>query len=427
MAGERISLTALLLFIVRISTGGDGLLSVHTQEYPRLMGALGFECPSSDRYDHLPPTIDPGRWHYIHRNHSHIAPAFACVDTWKVIWDGCALIDASYSAAKHVDKPVYVPPDISTVVDDDNTLHASEKNEDHMNTKEIREKRSLQHEAILRSSGDRPDMQSVYMSVDKRIFHYHLGIAEPLKLSVGRICCLPFSIALIYLGWKKADLLIYAGVTTLAMAVLNSATLLPPREGKKSSFTWSSDGLQTYFVGIQLVCLLYGNVKCQPMLLFLESLWEILCPHLCYSTYSTWWFRLGIGAVTNLYLAYSPSPAVLQFFVLFFAHFAVVSLFPIGGWIILALLEKNPEYTTYRTLNVLSNIIFVVMMISFISSLAIILAPLIMFSHGGIEWKALCGLVPVNIYAYFKVHQDISEVLQYISILAYYAADKKCK
>ena len=71
--------------------------------------------------------------------------------------------------------------------------------------------------------------------------------------------------------------------------------------------------------------------------------------------------------------------------------------------------------------------IFVVMMISFISSLAIILAPLIMFSHGGIEWKALCGLVPVNIYAYFKVHQDISEVLQYISILAYYAADKKCK
>eukprot|EP01036_Dinobryon_divergens_P022297 gene22297-30540_t len=383
------------------TTGGDGLLSVHTQEFPRLMSYIGLDCPSSKKYDSLPSNIIPGLWHYIHRNHSHIAPAFACLDTWKLIWDGCALIDTACQEARPADMPVFTPSisEISNVVDDDYNMSNSGRKvgtrEDH-------------HEAILRSSSDRPDMQRVYMSVDKRIFQYHLGICEPLKLSSSRIYGLALSVALIYIGWTKADVLIYAGVITLAMTVMNSATLLSPREGKKSSFAWSSDGLQTFFVATRVVCLLYGNVQCQPMLLYLESVWEVLCPHLCYSNYSTWWVRLGVGAVTSVFLAKFPSPAVLQFFAFFFAHFAVVSLLPIGGWKLLAFLENNPEYINHWTLGVLSNLVFAAMVMSYLTSSAIIMAPTVLFPYG-IALKTYCCLVPFNIYAYFKVHQDISE------------------
>lgn len=386
------------------------------------MSSIGLESPSSKKYDGLPSSIITGLWYYIHRNHSHIAPAFACIDTWKVIWGGCALIDAACQEAKLVDKPVYVPSDISSVVDDDYNLSSSDRKVDPRGVNFPHHDHDHDHEAILRSSSDRPDMQRVYMSVDKRIFQYHLGIGEPLKLSSSRICGLALSVALTYIGWMKADVLIYAGVITLAMTVMNSATLLAPREGKKSSFAWSSDGLQTFFVAIRVVCLLYGNVQCQPMLLYLESVWEILCPHICYSNYSTWWVRLGVGAVSSGFLVDFNSPLVLQFFTLFFAHFAVVSLLPIGGWKLLAFLEKNPEYIRYWTLNVLSNFVFAAMVMSYITSTAIIIAPTVLFPYG-IGLKTFCCLAPVNIYAYFKIHQDISEVLQYVSILAYYYPD----
>eukprot|EP01032_Pedospumella_encystans_P023283 gene23283-26354_t len=84
--------------------GGDGLLDVYTQEYPRLYehsqgstlqdnNAKGSAYPQH-RSNFLPKSdvlknpelvLEPGVWHYTHHHMSHLNTAFGCNDTWGLL------------------------------------------------------------------------------------------------------------------------------------------------------------------------------------------------------------------------------------------------------------------------------------------------------------------------------------------------------
>eukprot|EP01032_Pedospumella_encystans_P023121 gene23121-26179_t len=84
--------------------GGDGLLDVYTQEYPRLYESTQSSTlqdnnakrsaypqhrssflPKSDVLKNPKLVLEPGVWHYIHHHMSHLNTAFGCNDTWSLL------------------------------------------------------------------------------------------------------------------------------------------------------------------------------------------------------------------------------------------------------------------------------------------------------------------------------------------------------
>lgn len=83
--------------------GSDGLLSVHTQEYPRLHEQVSYgKSKYVSEKNHFPQhrssflpkqhvleseqvLLEPGVWHYTHHHMSHLNTAFGCNDTWGLL------------------------------------------------------------------------------------------------------------------------------------------------------------------------------------------------------------------------------------------------------------------------------------------------------------------------------------------------------
>jgi len=91
----------LLYYYLRYNNGEDGLLSVHTQEYPRLSSSIGSDkLQLSEKSVSLPMQMNPGKWYYIHRDVQHVSPAFACKITWKFIWEAVECMQKAVNEKK---------------------------------------------------------------------------------------------------------------------------------------------------------------------------------------------------------------------------------------------------------------------------------------------------------------------------------------
>ena len=396
-----------LLVVGRMERGGDGLLSVHTQEFPRLMELIdpsSDESGSSEKCERLPSVLRRGRWYYMHRNHSHISPAFACRDTWTLIWNSCEAIHAS--SRVRTEEEGGMEGTAEEAVTSEAVLEREQTWNRHA-------------EVAQRSSCVRADMQTVYLSVEKRPFKYHLGIQAIRRISSSTVLC-PVTCGIFLFHWfKNSEALLYSGIGTIAASVMSSALLLKPEEGRKESFAWSSESLDLLFIAGRAACLLRGEEKvCFPIVMAIESLLESLCPHVSYRPYSGSWLKLAMAAVTQFAFANLPSNENDGILRAISVHYSLVSLLPIAGWSFISLLEREPAYYKYCSLTTLSNIALAVHSLSCGISGTIILLP---FVHNSVHWRVHSLVAAVASYALTKVHQDVSEIFQYVSILAYYS------
>ena len=399
-----------LLVVGRMERGGDGLLSVHTQEFPRLMELIdpsSDESGSSEKCERLPSVLRRGRWYYMHRNHSHISPAFACRDTWTLIWTSCQAIHAS--SRVRTEEEGGTEGRVREAVASEAVVKGEQPWSRHA-------------EVALRSCCLRPDMQTVYLSVEKRPFRYHLGIQAIRRISSSTVLC-PVTCGIFLFHWfKNSEALLYSGIGTIAASVMSSALLLKPEEGRKESFAWSSESLDLVFIASRAACLLWGDEKtavCWPIVIVFESLLESLCPHISYRSHSVSWLKLAMAAVTQFAFANLPSNEYNWIVRAIFVHYSFLTFLSIAGWFLLGVFEKKSVYYKYCSLTTLSNIalIFHLLSCGITGTIILFLFP---FVHNSVHWRVHSLVAVVTSYALTKVHQDVSEIFQYVSILAYY-------